>query len=195
MNPSDSFQNLIAGYLRSSAPSAQVQVPAASQVMLGMLSAQKVSSPPVLQETLVSANLQTLLQTRACTNIGGANDTLLPSVGFPSLASSRHPQQHPSRQAPQTKRLRLLILVRLLLKELSRPEDLALKMLVKDMVRECNRRHQNGDPRCGSLPEAVEGVLQGAVGETRWRRVTQKLDIMMLQRRQRLMGRKNGPGL
>ena len=150
-----------------------------TQALLRLLTAPKPPGPVQRQDTLVSATLQ-LHQSRPATSI-------LPTGSlFPTLPTSR--RLRPARTNKVSKKnLRLLILVRILSKDLSRPEDVALKNQLKQLVRECNRRHKNGDPQYSPLSDAIERVLRTAVGEARWLRVTQRLDAMMLQRHQRLL--------
>ena len=87
-----------------------------------------------------------------------------------------------SRAKAHTKNLRFLILVRILLNDLDRTGEHAMKNQLKVLVQECIRRRRNKEAGFSPLERAAETAIKAVVGTNRWNRAHQELSDMMLQR-------------
>ena len=72
-----------------------------------------------------------------------------------------------SRDSTLQHRVHLFILVRILFQYLEKV-DPELLLKVKDIVKDCGRKHANNQLNYGTLAEAINDRLRSAVGNTHW---------------------------
>jgi hypothetical protein len=110
-----------------------------------------------------------------------------PSAVFNKAAHPHHSGVTFSRAKASTKNLRFLILVRILLRDLERTGDHALKDNLTWLVQECIRRCSNKEAGFSPLELAAETVIKATVGTSRWKMAHDELEKMMMQRRRGLI--------
>ncbi|KAG7368924.1 hypothetical protein IV203_031667 [Nitzschia inconspicua] len=149
----------------------------------------KFTSPSVENATIAMREVSISVRLPEC-NSSTVTPHIVPPDGLPQHAGDNPSRDLAAPVSPYTdspvtqERENFLIFIKILFKILDDAEEPHTKRKAKQIVLECRRKNQQGDPLYHPLMDAVESRLRRFVGEASWRRAHLYLNHYISTRRQ-----------